>query len=510
MAKQLLKAHADSFPLSRYEEAALKLSQSPNDRTAQHQAVLSLARLGATAFALQEYDRHGLHLEETDEDIISLKARMLKDLFLKSKKDNAKSYGLKSALQYDLAYQITGGYYSGINAATMYFLTDEEEGDYISRARKILNDLPSVKRTFDSDYYFTEATRAEAYLLLGDTDRARYSFRNAVSYDPLNYIAHAATLKQLGLIQRHRGLEVDWLSEFNPPRPVHFAGHIWTEGSMRDEYSLKIDISDLIQKHDIGFAYGALAAGSDIVMAESFIAEGVPLHITLPGDVETFRQNSVQPFGSYWVKRYNVCLAQATSVSCLNNPNSTSPKGQPAAFAAKMSMGQTILRSYDFSREPIQFLLLDDERRASLSHKLKEVWEKRGFKTIIQPINLGEKFEISHSHQVPEENWTFWNNAKTPTYIKGSPENLLNELLKIHSQAPDRSLVLDYGRNPDDSFAQALFNRSLPPTIFVSEAVAAHLTLYNPELNRMTYAGLTGPEERMTTKHVYTLEPNRT
>ena len=122
MAKQLLKAHDDSFPLARYDEAISHLSDSPNDRTAQHQAVLSLARLGATDFALKEYQRYGLHLETTNEDITALKARLLKDLYLRANPDKSRTYALQSAQQYDVAYKATGGYYSGVNAATMFRL----------------------------------------------------------------------------------------------------------------------------------------------------------------------------------------------------------------------------------------------------------------------------------------------------------------------------------------------------------------------------------------------------
>lgn len=50
---------------------------------------------------------------------------------------------------------------------------------------------------------------------------------------------------------------------------------------------------------------GALASGGDILFARAALAEGIPLEITLPFDVETFCKTSVKPAGEPWTSHYD-------------------------------------------------------------------------------------------------------------------------------------------------------------------------------------------------------------
>ena len=64
----------------------------------------------------------------------------------------------------------------------------------------------------------------------------------------------------------------------------------------------------------IGFVYGSLASGADIVVAEAFLEAGVELNIVLPFAVEEFVAISVAPAGAGWVERFHSCLSRATAV----------------------------------------------------------------------------------------------------------------------------------------------------------------------------------------------------
>jgi len=76
-------------------------------------------------FAWAEYRRYGLDKISAHQDanllerIMGLGARLLKDLLLASSGKVAKDYALQSSEKYEAAYQVTGGFYSGINAAAM-------------------------------------------------------------------------------------------------------------------------------------------------------------------------------------------------------------------------------------------------------------------------------------------------------------------------------------------------------------------------------------------------------
>ncbi len=50
---------------------------------------------------------------------------------------------------------------------------------------------------------------------------------------------------------------------------------------------------------------GALASGADILFARAALAENIPLEITLPFDVATFRKTSVEPAGEPWTSHYD-------------------------------------------------------------------------------------------------------------------------------------------------------------------------------------------------------------
>ena len=112
--------------LKTYDSTVASLTQTPHDPVLQHRAVLALARAGSLDFAWAEYRRYGLDKFTTHqdpkflEDIMGLGARLLKDLFLASSGKAAKNYAVQSSEKYEAAYQITGGFYSGINLSLIH------------------------------------------------------------------------------------------------------------------------------------------------------------------------------------------------------------------------------------------------------------------------------------------------------------------------------------------------------------------------------------------------------
>jgi len=122
----------------------------------------------------------------------------------------------------------------------------------------------------------------------------------AIDFDPLNYAAHASTLKQFMMIATKRGDDLGWLSEFRPPRPLHYAGHIRLNLTESEEADMRITISDALQQKDVGFGFGALAAGGDILFAEALLEQGAELHLVLPCEPDLFKRESVMPFGEEW------------------------------------------------------------------------------------------------------------------------------------------------------------------------------------------------------------------
>jgi tetratricopeptide (TPR) repeat protein len=510
MSSALTAPHPETDLLAHYRIACQKLARDANDREAQQQAVLCLARLGATDLAQQDYARYGLG-DVATEDAQALLARIHKDLFLRGNDANSLEMGRRAARLYDAAYAQTGGTYSGINAATMLLLTDgtkdQTKSEVRARAQKLLEHLSDLKTDAEgkgvSDAYYIPATRAECHLLLGDVDRANFALQRAVAADPLNYAAHATSLKQFGLITKALGLTEDWLKAYAPPRPSRFAGHLWSDQNAPNEAALSVRLRDLIQRHDIGYAYGALAAGADILIAEACLAEGVSLHLALPGTVDQFKAHSVKPSGDSWLPRFDACLAQAASVLTIPATGDHSDLG-PIRRAAEISAGQAILRAAYMSRDPQQLLILDSARPHSLSHALRDHWEATGFHTITADVSLPQnKSGLPLARLSPEEPLALVSFGPKGTLAHdlsdfGAFSTLFERLKTLH---PNHTIALDLAGRVGPGLESAR-QTALPEAVLMSEALAALIALKSPKQVPLIYAGY----DLVSEQHLYSLQ----
>lgn len=502
MAEPMLKAHLDSFPLAQYESAIIALKTNSQDRTAKHQAVLSLARLGAVDFALEEYERYGLGEVTDDEDIIALKGRLFKDLYIRSSYKAA--LARQSADQYNLAFKNTAGFYSAINTATMGYLAGDNNEIRHQLCRDILKSLPLQTELEAEQYYFVEATRAEAYLLLGDDIRAERSLRRAFKFDPLNYTAQAATLRQFSLITQKQARPVTWLESFNAPATLQFAGHIWSAETDVNAEALRENISDLIQRHDIGFAYGALAAGADIIFAEACLEEGVALYITLPLEVKDFETHCVAPFGKEWVSRFQHCLKKAAHVTYIAQTQGVLSNDENYLLAADISMGQAILRAKDFGRPPHQFILQDSKRPTSHTANVSQTWLKTDFEQTLFPIDLPHKAEGRRPSKTIELTLELFSTEGTKKTITIAGEKIVETILNLSSEMENGNLALALS-----PLKTALPNLTIKDSLFLTESLAALFALECAPEDKLEYAGMTSGQDQNHKTHWYRVKATK-
>jgi len=442
--------------------------------------------MGSLDLAIEEYERFGLDAVRHDEDIMALGARLSKDLYLASQGKAALEHAQDSTAKYEAAFKDSGGHYSGINAATMALAADMPVEVVIDRANKILEQLPPSGNLTPEDHYFIEATRAECYLILGEDTKTRQALRAAIAFDPLNYTAHASTIKQFKIILDKRAADQSWLAEFRPPRPLHYAGHIWldTDEQFKD-FPLKI--SDLIQRHDIGFGYGALAAGADIVIAEGLLEEGAELNVVLPASVESFAERSVHLFGSSWVSRYESCLDRAHSITIL--PNTELPQHEAhTILASQMAMGQAILRGTHTGVSAAQLLILDPSRTRSLTAYHAKEWAESGFDQLRLGLSTDLKLE-SPRLSVPDSICVL---VKTDT---GKPAKKFTSfktaIAKANEAAKNGAAVaLHFDLLGSDDVLDALTAQNLKGTILVSEAAAGYAALKHSPNYAVIFAGI--------------------
>jgi len=352
----------DGDYLRAYDAAQQGLQNHPGDKSLQHATVLSLMRGGALDHAEDLYAAYGLG-RSRDEDNLALKGRILKGQLLEAPEMNRTILALESAKAYFAAFEKTGGSYSGINAASLFWLAGDKTKAQ-SLAQTVLDAMPVPPENDPENLYYHHATRAEIFWILGQQNECDTALILAIRADPENYAARAATLSQFRLLC---GDDIDWLKAYQAPKCAHFCGHIFRMNSENQDRtlndmemaSLSEKIDKLIDDENIGTAYGALAAGSDILIAESLLRKNANLHIVLPAPTDEFCRLSVAPYGDEWLPRFQTCLVKAKSVRILLD--------EPGDFddlalqmASRTAMGLTRLQAQHIQADVLQICVVDD------------------------------------------------------------------------------------------------------------------------------------------------------
>jgi len=349
-----------------------------------HAAVLSLARAGATDFARAEFVRLGLAVPD-DPEALSLGGRLLKDVALSAEGARRRAFARASARAYVAAAASGGGRYGLVNAATMSLLA----GD-MGRASELATaaiDLAGQPAGQGEAGYFDRASRAEALFLLGRQQAAADMLTAAVAQAPGSLSAHASTLRQLSMIAAEIGAPTSWLEILRPPATAHFTGHMFTAREPGEEAALKARMADLVRAQRIGFGYGGLAAGADILWAETLLAAGGELHVVAPLGLASYVETSVRPFGERWVGRFEACLAKAASVRfAARDPYAGDD--EVFAYASRFAIGCAILRAEGLSTRAVQVAVWDGRSAAGPAGASADIayWRETGRPQAILPF----------------------------------------------------------------------------------------------------------------------------
>ncbi len=486
-------AHEHNY-IQNYETGLVALNADPENRALQHSVVLSLARAGALDLAISEYARFGLAEVDDDEDIMALNARLSKDEYLRALTAARQAFARDAMEKYDAAFQKTGGYYSGINGATMAVMAELPREYVLERVAAIESLLPDPENLTPRDHYFIQATRAECALLKGDTVFASIYLRGALAFDPLNYAAHATTLKQFEMILEKRGASQGWLAPFRPPRPVHYAGRIRLGLTLSQEVELKIQIVDTIQRNDVGAGYGALAAGSDILFAEALLTEGAALHVILPCDKDRFVEHSVRPFGDDWVERFENCLTAASSLRILTHDGPW-PDELMNRICAQVAMGQSILWGQSMRVSPAQLLIRDTENTTSYTATHALDWAHTGFPQVALSISNSDP-ETNTSHQIsPSDSqphlYRLRRSGQDVTESFEIASDAVQSAIALRLKYPNEKVALDIhlSHENEDHLLQSILDHGAPQSLLASENFASLLAYSEGDRFNITYAG---------------------
>jgi len=329
--------------LQAYDTAQQGLAAHPEDLWLKHRAVLVLAKAGATRRAGEELQRLGL-VGHSEVEVAALEARVAKDMALAAP-PAARGELLRHAGDlYERVYRRGGGYYPGINVATLRLLA----GD-VGQAEQIAAEVLALCDAAPDDGFYGTATRAEALLVLGRAAEARAALEVAAGLTE-DLAAKATTRRQLRLVADARGIDEAVLAPLAAPTVITYTGHMIAAPDVAgrfpstSEAQVALDIAASLERHGVGFGYGPLASGSDILFAEALLARNAELHVVLPFDGEEFKQVSVAPAGADWLARFDACLARATSVTYATDDRYLG-HDQLFTYGSYVAMGLAVLRA---------------------------------------------------------------------------------------------------------------------------------------------------------------------
>ncbi|HQU04490.1 MAG TPA: hypothetical protein PLT25_07210, partial [Acidocella sp.] len=261
--------HLEAFDLAR---RALK--DWPDSMPCEHQAILALARAGALEGAMQRYNKL-LAVGKLDNipdtnlaaDFAGLSGRLFKDLAARHPEPAASQYRLASAKAYEAGFERFGAYYLAINAASLFLAAGylDQALNYARIAHRAATNIPPD--------YWTNATQAEASLILGNFADACKSLAAASSFGAGNLDNLATTRRQLSWVAALVEAPADLLDHLPGPLVLN-----WSSGRIANYETVKFEFS-------VGpgvLAFGPLLSPSDLYLAKALLDAGTILQLLLP------------------------------------------------------------------------------------------------------------------------------------------------------------------------------------------------------------------------------------
>ena len=372
----------DMFAL--FERTREAIQQFPDDPDARYLQALAMARLGDPHAALRIYERNRVE-EIGTEDALALRGRLLKDLATRATGPKRIDLFRQSSQAYRLAYELSDGYFSGINAATTSLLAgDEREAGALATA---IGQRPDIARPCD---YYAAASGAEATLVRGEVEEAIALFAEARCRPDASAGNVASTARQVALIAGRLAIPDEQrqrlLAAIRPSPVFHFCGHMFRAGWHVEE-QLAQAINSTLDETGALIAYGPLACGADILIAEAILARGGELHAVMPFAEEDFLTTSVRLGGPEWEPRYIRARDAAASVTFATQIQH-SDDDELFAYCSKLVMGLARLRAGVMQAEVFQLAVWDGRSANGVAGTAADCaeWERQGGKTRIISI----------------------------------------------------------------------------------------------------------------------------
>lgn len=266
------------------------------------------------------------------EDLAALNARLLKEQAFETKRGKDKRKQARASFEaYHSLFEHKQGYYPGVNAATMALIANDGE-----TARRIAGRLVQTLPR-DAEDYWPLATLAEALLISGKPAEAEAVMARARMARGADDGAKATTILQFRRLRDVLDIDMEvFVNALGPRNVAVISGHI-LRGDELDQAAqeatealIRRRAEEIFRAHNVGIVYGALAAGTDIILAETALSLGAELAIVLPFATERFIDTSVKigdPLGMQgkWEKRFRAILDGSQGARSLTIMDPTDP-----------------------------------------------------------------------------------------------------------------------------------------------------------------------------------------
>lgn len=347
--------------LGAYDAASHGLIDYPDDVTLRYRVVLNLSRSGASDRAAALFDEYKLGAHE-EEDIAALGARVIREQAFATDGRGAGKLLHHAAERYARIYDRTQATFPGINAAALYLLAGRTQ-----TAQRLARKLLTACEKIGVDTYDRAADAAASALILGNLAGATAYVEKCKALHANDYGAVASTRRQLARLCAKMGVDRSVFAALSPRPVMHYSGHMISPPGQRgrfpaaEEESVARQIRARLDTHDVGFGFGSLACGGDIMMAEALLARGAELHVVLPFSIDDFRKESVVRGGDGWLKRFDACLERAADITYATADQYL---GDNVLFAhaSRLAMGLALLRAANLDADVFQLAVWDSSK----------------------------------------------------------------------------------------------------------------------------------------------------
>jgi class 3 adenylate cyclase len=389
-------------PLLAYDVLHEGLSYFPEDFRLRQLLASALARTGAVEPAITILLR--LYQEgHRDEETLGLLGSSYKKLAEAAADTPDGNSLLRRARKfYAEAYELTHGYWSGINVATLT-LALCERGQAESLARDVREtcsrELQRLKET-KADPYWLLAVLGESALILGNWSEAEGYYRQASEIAGNRFgDLHSTRLNARLLLAHLDGDQNRIESCFKIPSVIMFAGHMIDTPDRTNprfppdlEAAVRDSLRHRLKSLEAGFGYCSLACGSDILFAETILEMGGEIQIVLPYEKDQFIRDSVEIIpGSNWGDRCEAILQKAAGITLASNQCLTGSTVQ-FEYSNLLLFGLAIGRAERLGSAPIPLAVWDGKAGNGPGGTAWTVDHWRGSGFAVEIIRLDEIF----------------------------------------------------------------------------------------------------------------------